>query len=259
MKAFPLYLLLLLALLGCRREDDPKANEPQPLGPVSAEFQSATWSLKSPLIVTDSIYIGAIVFNVLDNTADSVEWQIGSEANRRLGKSVQVSFDQPEGEVPITCFAYRKGYRANPKPENADTLTRSIHVFSRKDFHISGSFLGRSSAGGEEYVVHIERIMWGECDVTIKNLINGCEWRRCIQFTTPNRFSISGVYTPIGGPKCHISNIDSLHREVESIGQYDPSTGSLFIRYWSQDVTDDMGQMYKYMQEHTFYGTQITP
>ncbi len=83
---------------------------------------------------------------VYDQSVDSVKWIIGADPTLRTGKSINLSFDEAYGEIPVTVIAY-KNLAANCLGENfgTDTITKSIYVLEWWRAPYFGTFSGTTS------------------------------------------------------------------------------------------------------------------
>jgi hypothetical protein len=87
---------------------------------------------------------GFIIFSADYPNADSYEWQIGNEARRRTGKSVDVDFEgNTERSIKITLYVkYSKNTDCFKNYNGYDTVSKTIHFTDYLKHCIWGTYIG---------------------------------------------------------------------------------------------------------------------
>ena len=88
---------------------------------------------------------GLIVFQADYPNADSYEWQIGNEATRRAGKSIDVGFGgNTERSIKITLYVkYSKDKDCFKNYSGFDTVSKTIHFTEYLRHCIWGTYIGK--------------------------------------------------------------------------------------------------------------------
>lgn len=99
-------------------------------------------------------------FTIFDQNVDSVKWFIGADPNIRKGKSINITFDEPYGEIKITAIVYKeKAASCISGEDGIDTLTKSVFVLDWWRAPYFGTFTGKSSENPEiEFASTIDTI-----------------------------------------------------------------------------------------------------
>lgn len=164
MKKLALNILILITLTGCCKDcsDDtnPSCSNYDPCKILPSRPASFTMYEELGMLLPDSLahlsknYIqdgdtgeigtGYIIFNADYLNADSYEWQIGNEATRRTGKSVDVSFGgNTEKSVKITLYTkYSKNSDCYKKFNGMDTVSKTIHFTDYLNHCMWGTYIG---------------------------------------------------------------------------------------------------------------------
>lgn len=97
---------------------------------------------------------------IYDQTVDSVKWIIGADPNIRKGKSINLTFEEAFGEIPITTIAYKqKAADCLGEEAGIDTLTKSIYVLEWWKAPYFGKFSGTTSEDpNKEFITEIDTI-----------------------------------------------------------------------------------------------------
>jgi hypothetical protein len=166
MRAFPLYLLLLLALLGCRREDDPKASDPcEDIQPANAHFEFGLLNFERrredppELHVADTMY-GGHLYALAAHPADTLVWTAGEppasfvrEGDRLFGFSVDTEYEGPVKMKLVSIKSHPRDTACLHPAQRRDTVERTLHVLPRSSFSqdpIYGTYRGTCSLYGDE-------------------------------------------------------------------------------------------------------------
>ena len=129
--------------------------------PVTAEFsiKRLLYDVKGMFDITEDLFevdtvllpfdgyshLGQDVIFTTDIKYDSVKWIIGNDNNVFNKPSTVLYFNEPYGKIDATCIVYRKpNLDCFPNDNGIDTLTKSVHVLSDRDFDypFEGKFEG---------------------------------------------------------------------------------------------------------------------
>ncbi|RTQ50671.1 hypothetical protein EJV47_08545 [Hymenobacter gummosus] len=167
---------LILLLAGCGKDPDPCAKQ----HPTSAAFRmEEEISLQAIPGRTRRFRvdtIGAtgmipIFLTAEDSTADSYEWQIGSEANPRRGRQIELRFPQAVGAVNIRLTVRKKPTTGCfPNDSGVDVQQKALVVVDRDRVPVIGVYEGYNlSNPTNRFRVTIE-------ENAILNLPQGCRY-----------------------------------------------------------------------------------
>jgi len=229
-------------------------------------------------IVTDSfVTYSDVFFEPLDTTAESYEWQVGTEAKPRTGKRIKVGFSSsvvPSSPIKVTCIAKKKpDNKCFPNDNGIDSITKFIYFFDYKKEQykppIFGKYYGYDNKDTSiKYTIEI--FYKSPYNIRIRNICRECE--------TPED---AGIYQIIGSKFYGISYLggqDSQYKEYPELGtsfnnncwfwQFNRSYGRLsnegkeiyieyeYRNYRQIEIRPDGSKYFKYFKT-IFKGTKI--
>jgi hypothetical protein len=182
----------LLLWSGCKKDDDdtcwdesnPECANYDPCWdkrtPVSAEFEVELFanillpSSYPTIIAGDTVGVGGLKFRALDNSAQTFEWQVGTDDRTWTDSELSLSFscNVENTSIPVTLITTRlRDTSCVSEDVLRDTFTRHIFFQERKNFNILGTYVGvNDTYPGEPYEVTIQT----HCDPDVESLCN-CE------------------------------------------------------------------------------------
>ncbi|THH34343.1 hypothetical protein [Neolewinella litorea] len=133
---------------------------------LSADFETFIYTRTAPfsgdeyivqsLVIRDTTLPGNLSFRALDESADSYEWNFGSDPRTNYGKETDLVFSRGtvDGKVDIDLTVYRDTKECPNRDNEVAAKTESVYIIGKDpDFNtkpILGTFIGNNESESDQ-------------------------------------------------------------------------------------------------------------